>query len=210
MMDNSSQRKTTSEGVGRSRARARKTLLDERPSLKVEQLFSSGIAREGRVVAIGVGGTRMHVAASASHLAIVADGGRPQLFPLHRYRLGRRLGGVPCAERVLAVCGCGRRASRLVLHRGGFTCRHCFGLRYQSDYRLSHDQLLDRMAKLVRQVGGEGTPAAFPERPRFMKRSHYARLAAEFHELDERWNRVAYDWLSNRRVRKKRDAALEP
>jgi hypothetical protein len=194
-MEYSSHYETILGDLGRSRARARKPRLEEVPSFKVERFVSAGILREGAVASVRLSGTRVHMAMKAGFLALQADGRPPQLLRLFAYT-----GGVDGrVRRTLAFCGCGRRASLLVLNRDWFACRHCFGLRYESDYRLPHDQILDRMAKLVAQVGGEGVPAAFPERPRFMKRSHYARLAAEFHELDERWQAAAFEHLFPKR-----------
>jgi hypothetical protein len=181
------------EGPALSRARALK--LSECPRLRVDELCSSGILREGRVAAIGVRGVRIHLVRNRTHMALVADGCSPQLLPLSSYVLGRD----GCATRTLAVCACGRRVASLYLRDGRFACRRCGGKRYNSDDYELHERLLARMDRLARLVGGGGVSIMFPPRPRFMRRAYYTRLEAEYHALDEQWNRAAFEHLFDRK-----------
>jgi hypothetical protein len=193
------------EGPALSRARALK--LSECPRLRVDELCSSGILREGRVAAIGVRGVRIHLVRNRTHMALVADGGSPQMLPLSAYTLGRD----GCATRTLAVCACGRRVASLYLRDGRFACRRCHGKRYFSDDYELHERSLSRMRKLHKLVAGdENLGAVFPPRPPHMRRRYYQRLQDEFYERDARWNVAAFDALFPRRKSGKKGSALEP
>jgi hypothetical protein len=173
-------------------------------------LFSSGVAREGSPATIMLGGVKVTLATKAHFLAVLPDGGRPQLIRLHRYRLGRRIGGVPCAERVLCYCPCGHRTSALFLHEGRFVCRPCTKLHHLSDNLRRDERLLARMDRLAKLVGGDGVGIMFPPRPKHMRKAYYRRLESEFRQLDEEWNKAAWKHLFGDRSRRKQGSALEP
>ena len=82
---------------------------------------------------------------------------------------------------------CGRHVVRL--YGGGrlFLCRHCYGLRYSSQYEGDWYRSLRRANKVRLGLGGQpGLDRPFPARPRHMWRKTYERLQVKALEAEMR------------------------
>ncbi|MGI5818391.1 MAG: hypothetical protein ACOX9R_09875 [Armatimonadota bacterium] len=78
--------------------------------------------------------------------------------------------GVPCERRVAILYGAGRY----------FLCRHCYDLRYETQYMHEADRLRAKAQAIHERLGGDGNLVwGFPPRPRGMHRRTYERLRWE-------------------------------
>jgi len=95
-----------------------------------------------------------------------------------------------------ACPGCGRRCG--ILYGPVFVCRRCAGLDYYQTQQNGSQMttIENRLYRLRRKLGQtDGAIREWlPERPRYMHHKTYARLAAEYLELQERWDDV---WLED-------------
>jgi hypothetical protein len=78
--------------------------------------------------------------------------------------------GVPCGRRVAILYGAGRY----------FLCRHCYDLRYETQYEDEAGRLRIRAQKIHQRLGGDGNLSmGFPPRPKGVHRRTYERLRRE-------------------------------
>jgi hypothetical protein len=163
--------------------------LDDLPKIRLDVWRGSGLLAPGRKGQVILGGVPITFAATDRLAAFRVDDGEPRVISLTSYRWGR-------STRTLGSCPrCHRRVAVLYALDREPMCWRCTGLRPAALQRPLHDRILHRMGKLVALVGGEGVPAVFPPRPKYMKRAYYDRLEAEYHELDEQWDRAAFQHL---------------
>jgi hypothetical protein len=102
------------------------------------------------------------------------------------------LAWTPChlgGERPWFVCSgvrggsCGRRVA-VLFDKGLFTCRSCCRLVYSSQQETPKFRRIRRARKIrARLGGGESLADPFPERPRGMHRSSYARICRAYEDV---------------------------
>jgi len=87
----------------------------------------------------------------------------------------------------LTCLTCGRRCRKLY---GGthFRCRHCHGLKYESQYESALERAASRCHKIRDRLGYRGAlDEPFPPKPKGMHRTTYERLRAEEQRLQRCW-----------------------
>ena len=86
-----------------------------------------------------------------------------------------------------------RRVRKLYLPLGAhrFRSRHAYRLAYASQSEAFHDRARRRADKLRRRLGGDPMDDHYPEKPRLMRRTTYARLLDKLIAADRIADRVA-------------------
>ena len=111
----------------------------------------------------------------------------------------------PCrfgGERPWFLCDCGRRVVALYAGPGGFACRSCHGLSYQSQRVTDCERTASKARKIrFRLDGSASLVEPFPARPKGMHRKRYARLWQDYQQAAARAY-SAFD-LSIRRLARK-------
>lgn len=90
---------------------------------------------------------------------------------------------------------CGRNC-RVIYGGQYFRCRHCYGLKYQSQYERSWSRATDKALKIRQKLGCDGgIDDPFPEKPKGMHWKTYYQLEAEYERCYEAWGRLSMEWL---------------
>lgn len=77
-----------------------------------------------------------------------------------------------------------------------FRCRHCYGLKYASQYERSWSRATDKALKIRQKLGCDGgIDDPFPEKPKGMHWKTYDGLQAEYERRVKDWGRVCMRWL---------------
>jgi hypothetical protein len=106
--------------------------------------------------------------------ALAAD-----LVALHPAVIVCRFGG----ERPWFLCDCGRRVVALYAGQGGFACRSCHGLSYQSQRVTDCERTASKARKIRFRLDGTASLVEpFPARPKGMHRKRYARLWRDYQQ----------------------------
>ena len=94
---------------------------------------------------------------------------------------------------------CGRRVVKLFAHGKYYLCRHCYRLKYSSQYENSWDRSMTRANKIRERLGGEWEmDSPLPPRPKGMWRRTYKRLCNEVHLAEAKGNRDFFDHMKKR------------
>ena len=112
----------------------------------------------------------------------------------------------PChfgGERNWFLCPeCYRRVACLYAGSGGYACRKCHGLNYESQHEGAFGRALLQAQKIGMNLGGTANSTEpFPPRPRYMRRAKYERLRARAEDLTNRWYGNVVGQLKRRCVR---------
>lgn len=84
-----------------------------------------------------------------------------------------------------------------------FRCRHCYGLKYDSQYEHSWSRATDKSFKIRQKLGCDGgIDDPFPEKPKGMHWKTYNQLVAEYEQGVEDWGRLCLQWLDLQRFQK--------
>ncbi len=90
---------------------------------------------------------------------------------------------------------CGRNC-RVIYGGQYFRCRHCYGLKYQSQYERSWSRATDKALKIRQKLGCDGgIDDPFPEKPKGMHWKTYYRFEAEYERCCKAWGRLCLEWL---------------
>jgi hypothetical protein len=102
-------------------------------------------------------------------------------------------------ERPWFICpgaGCGRRVAVLYGPGRYFLCRHCYGLRYESQRKDKMHRALRRAQKIREALGGSANMMEpFPEKPKGMHLDTYMKLFWEHHEAEMEQLAGMREWL---------------
>jgi hypothetical protein len=96
---------------------------------------------------------------------------------------------------------CGRRAAKVFAAGRYFLCRHCYHLGYESQRERVGDRARRRSQKIRIRLGGSpNMMLPFPDKPKGMHWSTYARLHAQAMALDMRSLRAVEGFLARVRM----------
>ena len=94
---------------------------------------------------------------------------------------------------------CGRRVVMLYADGTYYFCRHCYSLKYSSQYENSWDRLMTRANKIRERLGSEwGMESILPPRPKGMWRRTYERLCNEVRLAEAEGNQDFLDYIRRR------------
>jgi len=94
---------------------------------------------------------------------------------------------------------CGRRVVKLYAEGKYYLCRHCYRLKYSSQYEGSWDRSMTRANKIRERLGGEwGMDSLLPPRPKGMWRRTYEHLCHEVYLAEAKGNRDFLDHVMKR------------
>jgi len=85
--------------------------------------------------------------------------------------------------------GCSARVRVLSLSRSGFYCRHCLGLKYQSQRLRSAERALQQMHKLEHRIFEHYESGHGSGKRKGMHWSTYKRIASRFRQIELAWCR---------------------
>jgi hypothetical protein len=90
-----------------------------------------------------------------------------------------------------------RRVRKLYLPLGArrFRSRHAYRLAYASQGEAAHDRATRRACKVRRRLGGDPMDIPYPEKPRLMRWTTYARLLDKLIAADRVAERLADEWM---------------
>ena len=122
--------------------------------------------------------------------------------PIHVVRNPCRFGGT----RPYLICPgvmngvvCGRRVVKLYASDKYYFCRHCYRLKYTSQYENLWDRLMTRGNKIRERLGGDlGMESLLPPRPKGMWRQTYERLCKEVRLAEAEGNQGFLDYITKR------------
>ncbi len=122
--------------------------------------------------------------------------------PIHVVRNPCRFGGTRpyfiCPGVVNGIV-CGRRVVMLYAHDNYYFCRHCYSLKYSSQYENLWDRLMKRANKIRERLGGDGgMESILPPRPKNMWRRTYERLCNEVRLAEDEGNKGFLDYIRKR------------
>lgn len=85
---------------------------------------------------------------------------------------------------------------RIIYGGDYFRCRHCYGLKYESQYEKSFSRATARALKIRRRLDDHGgIEDPFPQKPKGMHWKTYNRLQTEYEQGVEDWGRLCLQWL---------------
>ena len=94
---------------------------------------------------------------------------------------------------------CGRRVVMLYGCDNYYFCRHCYSLKYSSQYENSWDRLMTRANKIRERLGGDwGMESMLAPRPKGMWRRTYERLCNEVRLAEAQGNQGFLDYITKR------------
>ena len=94
---------------------------------------------------------------------------------------------------------CGRRVVMLYAHGNYYFCRHCYRLKYTSQYENLWDRAMTRANKIRERLGGDwGMDELLPPRPKGMWRKKYERLCNEVRLAESEGNQGFLDYIRKR------------
>lgn len=153
-------------------------------------------------IACGECTAEITVAADSLHMAYRHGGGRSrivrQVFAIERATCNAHGG----QRRYWHCPNCDGRAEILYGTWTGFYCRQCVGVSYLSQSKRPLRRLVLRLRRLVARIDGS-SGAMFPPRPPGMQYRTYARLRAQYEEVNARY----LDALSGRLASLRRQPA---
>ncbi len=84
-----------------------------------------------------------------------------------------------------------------------FKCRHCYGLKYESQYERSWSRATEKSLKIRRKLGCYGgIDDPFPEKPKGMHLTTYYKLQAEYYRGLEEWGRLCMECIDQQKLKK--------
>ena len=122
--------------------------------------------------------------------------------PIHVVRNPCRFGGT----RPYFICPgvvndtvCGRRVVMLYAHGNYYFCRHCYSLKYSSQYENSWNRAMTRANKIRERIGGDfGMESLLAPRPKGMWRKTYERLCNEVRIAEAEGNQDFLGYIRKR------------
>ena len=122
--------------------------------------------------------------------------------PIHVVRSPCRFGGTRpyfiCPGAMNGIV-CGRRVVMLYADGTYYFCRHCYSLKYSSQYEGSWNRAMTRANKIRERLGGDfGMESLLPPRPKGMWRKKYERLCNEVRLAESEGNQGFLDYIRKR------------
>ena len=122
--------------------------------------------------------------------------------PIHVVRNPCRFGGTRpyfiCPGVINGVV-CSRRVVMLYAHGNYYFCRHCYRLKYSSQYESSWDRAMTRANKIRERLGGDwGMESILPPRPKGMWRRTYKHLCNEVRLAEAEGNQGFLNYITKR------------
>ena len=122
--------------------------------------------------------------------------------PIHVVRNPCRLGGTRpyfICPGVINGAVCGRRVVMLYADGKYYFCRHCYCLKYSSQYENSWDRAMNRANKIRERLGGDReVDSMLSPRPKGMWRRTYKRLCNEVRLAEAEGDRNFLDYIRKR------------
>ncbi|MBC8285729.1 MAG: hypothetical protein H8E32_18090 [Nitrospinae bacterium] len=122
--------------------------------------------------------------------------------PIHVARILCRFGGTRpyfICPSVMNGVVCGRRVVMLYAGSSYYLCRHCYRLKYSSQYENSWDRAMTRGNKIRERLGGDGgMKSKLAPRPKGMWRRTYERLCNEVRLAEAKGDRDFLDYIRRR------------
>jgi len=122
--------------------------------------------------------------------------------PIHVVRNPCRFGGTRpyfICPGVMNGVVCGRRVVMLYAGSNYYFCRHCYRLKYSSQYAGSWDRAMTRANKIRERLGGHWEmDSMLAPRPKRMWRRTYERLCNEVYLAEKKGNQDFLNYIRNR------------